>query len=41
MDLTGKIDVLDMIIDVLKDHERSFDAKLFRLETLINSLERR
>lgn len=34
MDLTEKIDVLDMIIAVLKEHEKALDDVVARLEKL-------
>ena len=34
MDLTEKIDVLDLIINILTEHEKSLDALVYRLETV-------
>ena len=34
MDFTTKIDVLDMIIEVLKEHEKALDGLVRRLEML-------
>ena len=33
----SKLDVLDLVISVLKDHEKSLDRLLERLDTLIES----
>lgn len=38
MSLTEKIDVLDMIIDVMQDHEKKFDELENRLELLVNRM---
>lgn len=32
-----KVDVIDLIINVLKEHEKSLDAQLARLEDMLNS----
>ena len=34
----SKLDVLDLVIDVLKEHEKSLDKLLERLDTLIEAL---
>lgn len=34
MDLVGKIDVLDLIINILKEHEQVLDDLTYRLETI-------
>ena len=34
MDLTEKIDVLDLIINILTEHEKNLDALIYRLETV-------
>ncbi len=41
MGYTERIDVLDMIIDVLKEHEKAFDGLLDRLEKVVIVAERR
>lgn len=38
MSYTQKIDVLDMIIKVLQDHEKTLDQLITRLEENISSL---
>jgi len=38
-DLRTKIDVLDLIIQVLQDHEKTLDEAIARLEALVNHLE--
>ena len=35
MDLTQKIDVLDMIVSVLKDHEGELDSLIAKLDKII------
>ena len=35
MDYSEKVDVLDMIISVLKEHERTLDELISRLEKLV------
>lgn len=40
MDLTEKVDVLDLIINVLKEHEKELDDKIDRLEKAVSILER-
>lgn len=39
MDMTQKIDVLDLLINVLKDHEKDLDEKIHKLDKLITRLE--
>ena len=39
--LTERIDVLDMIISVLKEHEKTLDELADRLENVTAVLERR
>ncbi len=41
MGYTEKIDVLDMIIDVLRDHEKALDGLVARLEKVTIVGERR
>ncbi len=41
MGYTEKIDVLDMIIDVLRDHEKVLDNLVDRLEKIVIVGERR
>ena len=36
--MSEKIDVLDVVIEVLKEHERDLDEKLNRLDELISDL---
>ena len=36
MDYTAKINTLDLIISVLKDHEKELDSLIFRFETALN-----
>jgi len=36
----GKMDVLDLIIDVLKDHEKILDLLIGRLEAITPTLEK-
>jgi len=38
MGYTEKIDVLDMIIDVLRDHEKTLDQLIARLEDTLRRL---
>jgi len=38
-DFTAKIDALDFVIDVLKEHEKELDAALSKMEELITRLE--
>ena len=35
MSQTGKIDVLDMVIDILVDHEKTLDKLIERLENIL------
>lgn len=35
-ELTRKIDVLDIIIEVLKEHEKNLDESIGRLENLLS-----
>ena len=37
MSFTEKIDVLDLLINILKDHEEKLDELITRLETLIDA----
>ncbi len=39
MSFNEKIDVLDMIIGVLRDHEKTLDTQIARLEKLLNRRE--
>ena len=39
MSFTKRIDVLDIIIDILVDHEKTLDAQIARLEKLLDRLE--
>ena len=41
MGFTAKVDVLDLIIDVLKEHEKTFDSLIERPEKAVNMIERR
>lgn len=41
MGLKEKLDVLDFIINILREHERSLDNLVVRLEFLFQALERR
>ena len=38
MTYTSKVDVLDMIIEVLREHEKTLDALVRRLEDSVNRL---
>lgn len=38
MSFTEKIDVLDMLINILKEHEETIDQLITRLETVANRL---
>ncbi len=40
MDFPQKIDVIDMIIDVLKDHEKKLDEISYRLDKAVSIIER-
>lgn len=39
MGVEGKIDVLDFLINILREHERTLDGLLERLETVSQELE--
>ena len=39
MSYTEKIDVLDMVIDILVDHEKTLDSLISRLEKLLDRRE--
>ena len=38
MTYTSKVDVLDMIIEVLREHEKTLDVLVRRLEDAVNRL---
>ncbi len=38
-DLTAKIDVLDLLITVLREHEKALDESISRLNSAVNQLE--
>lgn len=38
--MSSKIDMMDLIIDVLKEHERTMDYLIARLETITPTLEK-
>lgn len=38
--MSQKIDVLDVIIEVLKEHEKNLDATIDELETIITTLKK-
>jgi len=40
MDYTEKIDVLDMIINVLTEHEKTIDGLIDRLDKAVSVVER-
>ena len=39
MSFTEKIDVLDMIIGILREHEEKLDGYIARIETVLEQLE--
>lgn len=39
MGFTQKVDVLDMIIEVLRDHEKNIDGLIDRLEKAVSMVE--
>jgi len=41
MSLSQKVDVLDLIIDVLKEHEKKLDELISRLERIVEKHERK
>jgi len=41
MSYTEKIDVLDMIIKILQEHEKKFDELVYRLELLVEQIDER
>ena len=41
MDLTTKMDVLDMVITCLQEHEKTVDNLIDRLEKAVRVIERR
>ena len=41
MSYMEKIDVLDLIIEVLKEHEKALDSIIFKLDTLLNADEKK
>ena len=41
MSLSQKVDVLDLIIDVLKEHEKKLDELISRLEKIVEKAEGR
>ena len=40
MDLTGKIDALDLVINVLQEHEKKLDYIVERLEVAAEIMEK-
>ena len=40
MDLTGKIDALDLVINVLQEHEKKLDYLVERLEVAAEIMEK-
>ena len=40
MDLTGKIDALDLIINVLQEHEKKLDSIVEHLEVFAEIMEK-
>ena len=40
MSFTDKVDVLDLLIKILKEHETELDAKVERLEAAVSRLEK-
>ncbi len=41
MSLSQKVDVLDLIIDVLREHEKKLDELISRLEKIVDKAEGR
>jgi len=41
MSLSQKVDVLDLIIDVLREHEKKLDELIGRLEKIVEKAESR
>ena len=39
MSFTEKIDTLDLLINVLREHEKSLDEKIHKFESLVERVE--